>query len=107
LVSDAKGERARDRLGTIKRCRNGYDIAEEDLKQRGPGDLFGENGAVRQHGKSSLVLASTCTDTELLGMATSMAAEVLKRDPALALPENQGILSAAHRFLDNTENIMN
>ena len=107
LVSDAKGERARDRLGTIKRCRNGYDIAEEDLKQRGPGDLFGENGAVRQHGKSSLILAAACTDTELLGMAATMAAEVLKRDPALALPENQGILSAANRFLDNTENIMN
>lgn len=107
LVSDAKGERAKERLGTIKRCRNGYDIAEEDLKQRGPGDLFGENGAVRQHGSSSLVLAAACTDTELLGMATDMAAAVLKQDPKLALPEHKGIFAAAERFLKNSGNIMN
>ncbi len=107
LVSDAKGERAKERLGTIKRCRNGYDIAEEDLKQRGPGDLFGENGAVRQHGRSSLVLAAACTDTELLAMATDMAASVLKVDPTLTLTEHRGILEAAERFLKNSENVMN
>ena len=107
LVSDARGERARERLGTIKRCRNGYDIAEEDLKQRGPGDLFGENGAVRQHGRSSLVLAAACTDTDLLAMAADMAAAVLKRDPMLILPEHRGIAEAAERFLANSENVMN
>ena len=69
--------------------------------------LFGENGAVRQHGRSSLVLAAACTDTELLAMATDMAASVLKGDPTLTLTEHRGILEAAERFLKNSENVMN
>ena len=107
LVSDAKGDRAKERLMTIKRCRNGYDIAEEDLRQRGPGDLFGDNGVMRQHGKSSLVLASKCTDQALFALANDMVMRVISRDPQLSLPEHAKIKALAERFLTSSENTMN
>ena len=107
LVSDAKGDRAKDRLMTIKRCRNGYDIAEEDLRQRGPGDLFGENGVMRQHGKSQLLLASKCTDQSLFALANDMVLRVLQRDPQLNLPEHSRIRALAERFMTHSEKTMN
>ncbi|MCQ2456441.1 MAG: hypothetical protein MJ096_03705, partial [Clostridia bacterium] len=91
----------------IRKCRNGYDIAEADLKQRGPGDLFSENGVMRQHGKSSLTLASNCTDTSLIALAAEMASRVIERDPELILPENERIKALCESFTDKNENTMN
>ena len=107
LVSDSKGERAKERLLTVKRCSNGYEIAEEDLRQRGPGDLFGESGVVKQHGKSSLTLASKCTDPSVFTLASDMALRVIESDPTLEKPENASIREAAERFIRNNENTMN
>lgn len=107
LVSDAKGERAVERLNTIKKCRNGYDIAEADLRQRGPGDLFSENGVMRQHGESAFTMAANCTDTALVALAADMASRVLSSDPKLEREENAGILKACERFISRSENTMN
>ena len=107
LVSDAKGEKARERLRTIKNCRNGYDIAEADLKQRGPGDLFSENGVMRQHGASSLVLSAGCTDTELIKTASDMAVNLLADDPLLEKDEHACLRRACEKFINKSENTMN
>ncbi len=107
LVSDSKSQKSRERLLTVKRCRNGYDIAEEDLKQRGPGDLFAENGVMRQHGKSQLVLASKCTDTTLFALANDMALKVLAGDPSLSDPKNALIRKEAERFISKSESTLN
>ncbi len=107
LVSDAKGEKALDRLNTIKRFRNGYEIAEADLRQRGPGDLFCENGVLRQSGKSSLVLAAGCTDTELLSLASGLAGAILEEDPLLERPEHEKLKSAALKFIRDSESTIN
>jgi len=107
LVSDAKGERARERLSTIKNCRNGFDIAEADLRQRGPGDLFGENGSLRQHGESSLVLSAGCTDTELIRSASEMAARILVSDPLLSKDEHAPLRLRCDEFINRNKNALN
>ncbi|MCI9448798.1 MAG: ATP-dependent DNA helicase RecG [Clostridiales bacterium] len=98
LVSDAKSDRAKERLNIIKHNSNGYSIAEEDLKLRGPGDLFAENGFMRQHGESALALASKCTDTELIAAATEAAAEILSSDPLLNNPKNNHLKQQIETF---------
>ncbi len=107
LVSDAKGDKAKERLRTIKNCRNGFDIAEADLRLRGPGDLFSENGVMRQHGDSSLTLSAGCTDAALIKMASDMANAVLERDRLLENEENAPLRRACEKFISKSENTLN
>lgn len=84
LVSDSKSENARNRLAVMKRYSDGFKIADEDLKARGPGDFFGE----RQHGLPQLKIADMLEDIEILHLAQDCAKEILKKDNNLDLPEN-------------------
>ena len=59
---------------------DGFKIAEEDLRLRGPGDFFG----ARQHGLPGLKIADLGCDTQLLLEARQAAEELLARDPDLA-----------------------
>ena len=88
LVSGAKGrlgETAKQRLKTMCDCYNGFDIAEEDLKLRGPGDFLALSGnaSIRQSGSLSFNLADMCEDSDLMTTAFSEAREYLKSDPKL------------------------
>ena len=84
LVSDAKNEKAEQRLAVMCETNDGFLIAEEDLKLRGPGDFFGN----RQSGLPLLKLADLMTDGKALYAARDEAQRILEEDPALALPEN-------------------
>jgi len=79
LFSDAVGEVAKQRLGILCETTNGFRIAEEDLKIRGPGELLG----TRQHGWPEFRVANLIDDAELLLQARDDAAEVLRADPQL------------------------
>ncbi len=79
LVSDNKGEDNRQRLAVMTRTNNGFEIAEEDLKLRGPGDFFGS----RQHGLPSLRVADLTCDMELLHEARAAAERLIAADPEL------------------------
>lgn len=70
---------ALDRLKVLCRSRDGFLIADEDLKQRGPGSFFG----TEQHGLPELKLASLVTDMDVVRTVSEDAAELLRRDPAL------------------------
>ncbi len=85
LVSESKSEVSLERLNVMKTTYDGYTIAEKDLAIRGPGDLFGADGAteIRQHGSLKFKLAGANTDTELLNGAFESARELLKLDPQL------------------------
>ena len=85
LVSDARGENARERLSVMCREHDGFAIAEADLRQRGPGDFLasGSGDAIRQHGDLHFRLASLAEDTALLEAATAEAKKLLDADPAL------------------------
>lgn len=68
---------ARERLRALVKTNDGFRIAEEDLRLRGPGEFFGK----RQHGMPDLKLADLTRDTELLEKARNEAAQLLKADP--------------------------
>ena len=68
-------------MSIVERTTDGFDLAEEDLRLRGPGDYIGK----RQSGFADLRVASF-TDSDLLAAARNEAARLLKRDPALASP---------------------
>lgn len=90
LVSDAQNQEAADRLKVMCETSDGFKIAEEDLKQRGPGDFLGS----RQHGLPELRLANIMTDTKILYAAQKQAENIIYADPKLDFPE--------HTHLKNT-----
>lgn len=73
-------EEARIRLDAMVKCSDGFRIAEEDFKLRGPGEFFG----ARQSGIPDLKVADLIRDGRLLGMARTDAFEIVKNDPELA-----------------------
>ena len=79
LISDNPGEDNKRRLAVMTGTNNGFEIAEEDLKLRGPGDFFGS----RQHGLPSLKVADLTCDMALMHDARAAAEQLLRRDPAL------------------------
>ncbi len=85
LVSDSKSESSRNRLEVMKKNSNGFKIADEDLKARGPGDFFGE----RQHGLPALKIADMLQDLETLHLAQKCAGEILAEDSNLDLQKNK------------------
>ena len=84
LVSDSKSENGQLRLETMHKVHDGYKIAEQDLKMRGPGDFFSSSDNLRQSGESSFNISKTCTDEELLSSAFDSAKQIFKEDKNLA-----------------------
>lgn len=95
LVSDAKGEEARARLHAMTHTSDGFKIAEEDLRLRGPGDFFGS----RQHGLPELHIADLGADMNVLKAAQDAAKRLLDSDPRLERPENKRLRSRAGELL--------
>jgi len=85
LFADPKGDDARRRLEVICSTSDGFRIAEEDLKIRGPGEFFG----TRQHGLPELKIADIIRDYALLRAARRDAFDLVLRDPQLAAPEHK------------------
>ena len=89
LLSDYPSAEARERLLVMERVDNGFAVAEEDLKFRGPGDFFG----TRQSGLPDLRQARL-SDQELLATARKEASALLSQDPLLERPEHRLIREA-------------
>jgi len=81
LVSDAKGEEARARLDTMRTTYDGFLVAEQDLRQRGPGDFLAmaNGGSIRQSGGMALRFASLLDDADLITAAASEAQAILAK----------------------------
>ncbi len=104
LISDAQNEEARRRLTVMCQTTDGFRIADEDLKLRGPGDFFGN----RQHGLPQLHIADLCGDAALLGAARTAAATVMAKDPTLSHPEHSALAAAVERLFSRVgDNAMN
>ncbi len=99
LVSDSKSENARNRLMIMKKYSDGFRIADEDLKARGPGDFFGE----RQHGLPTLKIADMLEDIEILHLAQDCAKDILDEDFNLDLPKNKHLCSSITKMFRDIE----
>jgi ATP-dependent DNA helicase RecG len=86
LVSDAASTDAQDRISAMVKYSDGFRIAEEDLRIRGPGEFFGR----RQHGLSELKIGNPLTQMQLLKIARQEAIRLVSIDPRLE--ERQNIL---------------
>jgi ATP-dependent DNA helicase RecG len=87
LLANATTEQARQRLAVLLKTTDGFKIAEEDLRIRGPGQFFG----TAQHGLPELKLADLVDDFPLLIQARKDALQLLKKDPALSWQKNRMI----------------
>ena len=95
LVANPKNEFAVKRIEIMTQTNDGFRIAEEDLRQRGPGEFFG----TRQHGLPELRLGSLVDDYDLLQLARQEAAQMVQGDPGLRKPEHAALGKAlAERY---------
>lgn len=79
------GETAKARLSVMHTTYDGYAIAEEDLKKRGPGDFLGTaSGTLRQSGELSFRLANVSEDCKWMQFASEDVAALTKKDPELS-----------------------
>ncbi len=90
LMSDAVGETALARLSAMTETSDGFEIAEMDLKLRGPGAFFG----TRQHGLPEFKLADVTQEMPLLAQAKEDALEIWLGDPKLESVANQALRRA-------------
>ena len=103
LVSSHQSKETRQRLKALCATNDGFQIAEEDLKLRGPGDFFGQ----RQHGLPQLQLADLVEDVQVLQQAKEGAEWLLNDDPGLQKRENRGILDHVRVQFEDNENRLN
>ena len=90
LFAQTDSETAKNRLEIMARSNDGFEIAEYDLRLRGPGELF----STRQHGLPDLKIANIIDDYELLVYARKNAFELVSNDPMLTRPEHKNIRKA-------------
>ena len=103
LVSENRSPEARARLKVLVDTADGFRIAEEDLKLRGPGDFFGR----RQHGLPALRMADLNTDTRVLKEAQDAAVALLAADPDLSRPEHRPLLEKVRRLFEENPDMFN
>lgn len=102
LITDNPTPECAKRLKTMTKTSDGFVIAEQDLKLRGPGDFFGS----RQHGLPEMKLADVVNDIELLKTTRACAEHILMMDKTLKKEENARLKKAVARLFDEN-NAMN
>jgi ATP-dependent DNA helicase RecG len=93
LLSDATTETAEARLTAMTHTGDGFEIAEMDLKLRGPGQFFG----TRQHGLPEFKMADLTSEIDLLKLAKEDALEMLARDPQLRHQQHRHLWNALRK----------
>lgn len=102
LVSNATKLESQKRLKIMCDTNDGFKIAEEDLKIRGPGDFFGN----RQHGLPNFKIANIIEDTEILKICKKEAENILSTDPNLELKKHEKIKNNVLRLFSNDNYIL-
>lgn len=92
LIPDSDEEMDNERLKAMEATNNGFELAELDLRHRGPGDFFG----TRQSGFAEIRMAKL-TDVQLIEKARREAKRLFERDPRLDQPEHRRLREAVDR----------
>jgi len=93
---------SKTRLETMVRTNDGFEIAEVDLKLRGPGDITG----TQQSGVLNLRIADIVKDNEILKTARYYAKKMLTEDPSLKIPDHE-VVKNTYRLMGKHKNIWN
>ncbi|WP_274475794.1 ATP-dependent DNA helicase RecG [Mangrovimonas aestuarii] len=102
MTSHKLSDDSKTRLETMVKSSDGFEIAEVDLKLRGPGDIMG----TQQSGVLNLKIANIVKDKDIMQHARYHAMKLLKQDPKLASPKNTVVLET-YRQLSKFKNIWN
>ncbi len=94
LLANPKSDEGKVRLNVMCETQDGFKIAEEDLKLRGSGELYG----TRQSGMPDFRIADLINDIEIIQSAREAAWEVVTEDPHLEAPEHAYLRAALQRF---------
>ncbi|MEE0729116.1 MAG: ATP-dependent DNA helicase RecG, partial [Oscillospiraceae bacterium] len=97
LVTDIQNEDTLKRLKLFRDTSDGFQIADADLKLRGPGDFFGQ----RQHGLPQLTIADMSSDLEVLKKAQECAREIMSKN-VLDAEEYRGLRAEMRRLFAKT-----
>lgn len=97
LVTASRVPQALQRLKVMTEVQDGFRLAEEDLKIRGPGEFFG----MRQHGLPEFKLADLSRDGDIISQARHLVRVVLKNDPKFSRPEHTDLLAKIRELIDN------
>ena len=99
LVTDAKGEEAKARMRIMCETTDGFKIADEDLRLRGPGDFFG----TRQHGLPKLKIADILTDTKILTQTQHLAMSIMEENRLFEREEYRQIAKLVARKIQSLQ----
>ncbi|MBQ4644234.1 MAG: ATP-dependent DNA helicase RecG [Clostridia bacterium] len=99
LVTDATGDEATARMKIMCETTDGFKIADEDLKLRGPGDFFG----TRQHGLPKLRIADILTDTKILMQTQELARELMEDTDNFKKQENRQIARLVSKKINSLQ----
>lgn len=102
LVTEAQNEESLSRMKVMCQTSDGFKIADEDLRLRGPGDFFGN----RQHGLPQMKIADMMKNMETLKEAQKVADEILSTDPELKLPKHKGLKAETKMLFRNGDLIL-
>lgn len=95
FMSPSKSKETKERLEILNQSNDGFFIAGEDLRLRGPGDLFG----IRQSGLLDFRLGDVFQDAALLQRANEAASALMQEDPNLEKPEHEGLKSYLQNYI--------
>lgn len=100
LICDSKSDSAKQRMNIMCKTCDGFKIADEDLKMRGPGDFFGS----RQHGLPIFKIADMVTDSELVSLSARAAKQLIQEDPSLQKPEHRDLKIQINKLFSSVQN---
>ncbi len=103
MVNCSKSKHAKERLDILNQSNDGFKIASEDLKLRGPGDFFG----IRQSGEMQFALGDIYQDAAILQQTSEEVQKLLENDPNLEQESSKNLKIYLDSFLENRRNKLN
>ena len=102
MITDNQSSVTQERLKVMCKTNDGFLIADEDLRLRGPGDFFGS----RQHGLPEMKAASI-SDMDLLENTRQAVQDIISKDPGLSLPEHRSLAFETDRLFSKAGGALN